>query len=548
MRERKRDALSAYLLTQPMPVDAPSGKWENTNDLYAYYLLDVEMSACQLTSRLVQGSGSVQLFVQRCFMGLEPDVTVNADGATGDSAWRWWKWMRKYRVWEANRKVFLWPENWIEPELKKDRSQFFKDLENDLLQNEVNQYTVETAFSTYLEKLEGVAQLEIAGFYQEDDGDNTIVHVFGRTKGAEPHLYHYRRYDYRQWTPWEKVELDIQGDYLIPAVVNKRLFLFWPVFTEVPDEVENSKRVPIPKSTDTDAPLKKTSKKLRLQMAVSDYRQGKWTPKRVSKDFAESQPYYVDIVRTHYSFFVIDRSDVDGRFGIKYEGYSSAATESTSVDAGLFGAFEIAGCKGVPELTNLPGYFKHAIRPEISSTGELTNFLRWVELGPYPRRPDYPESDFTLQNNFAGTESLRFTPVLVQTPWIFKMTPPWHLSYLDKLLLDGLVGLGRDNNDSFYVSTGTWLPFFYNDKKRTFFVLPSLWLPSRKDGIADFGGSTRYYYPDIKKGFRQLEDFFEGQVQTWLDGIDLSTLTSDQRQKFEQFIWQAFPEEAPPPT
>ena len=238
LRERKRDALAAYLLTQPMPADAPSGKWENTNDLYAYYLLDVEMCSCQLTSRLVQASGSVQLFVQRCFMGLEPQVAVSADGDDGDSAWRWWKWMRKYRVWEANRKVFLWPENWIEPELKKDRSPFFKDLENELLQNEINQYTVETAFANYLEKLDGVAQLEIAGFYQEDDGDDAIVHVFGRTAGAEPHLYYYRRYDYRQWTPWEKVDLDIQGDYLIPAVVNQRLFLFWPVFTEVPDEAE----------------------------------------------------------------------------------------------------------------------------------------------------------------------------------------------------------------------------------------------------------------------------------------------------------------------
>ena len=44
LRERKRDALAAYLLTHPLPdpkpADAPSGKWENTNDLYAYYLLD----------------------------------------------------------------------------------------------------------------------------------------------------------------------------------------------------------------------------------------------------------------------------------------------------------------------------------------------------------------------------------------------------------------------------------------------------------------------------------------------------------------------------
>ena len=155
LRERKRDALAAYLLAQPEPDAAPTGKWENTNDLYAYYLLDVEMGACQLTSRLVQASGSVQLFVQRCFMGIEPDVKVQADGAEGDSAWRWWTTMRKYRLEEANWKVFLWPENWIEPQLKKDRSSFFKDLENELLQNEVNQETVETAFANYLTSCKG---------------------------------------------------------------------------------------------------------------------------------------------------------------------------------------------------------------------------------------------------------------------------------------------------------------------------------------------------------------------------------------------------------
>ncbi len=329
LRERKRDALAAYLLlTQPKkPADAPSRKWENTTDLYAYYLLDIEMASCQLTSRLVQASGSVQLFVQRCFMGLEPDVVVQADGANGDSAWRWWKWMRKYQVWVANRKVFLWPENWIEPELKKDRSPFFKDMENELLQNEVNQYTVEAAFSNYLEKLDGVAQLEIAGFYQEDDGDNAIVHVFGRTAGAEPHLYYYRRYDYRQWTPWEKVELDIQGDYLIPAVVNKRLFLFWPIFTEVSDEGGNRRMtVPIPgqKRFTPD----QTQKKLRLQMAVSDYRQGRWTPKKVSKDFIESESYTAEIVRQNYQFVFIGRGD--GHVGIQYDGYSVGSTAAAS--------------------------------------------------------------------------------------------------------------------------------------------------------------------------------------------------------------------------
>ncbi len=96
LRERKRDALVAFLLTQPRPADAPTAEWETPDNVYAYYLLDVQMGACMLTSRLVQAAGSVQLFVQRCHMGLEPAVTVQADGPDGDSAWQWWTWMRKY--------------------------------------------------------------------------------------------------------------------------------------------------------------------------------------------------------------------------------------------------------------------------------------------------------------------------------------------------------------------------------------------------------------------------------------------------------------------
>jgi len=51
-----------------------------------------------------------------------------------------WQWRKRYRVWEANRKVFLYPENWVEPELRSrvaafgalaaelDRSLFHVDL------------------------------------------------------------------------------------------------------------------------------------------------------------------------------------------------------------------------------------------------------------------------------------------------------------------------------------------------------------------------------------------------------------------------------------
>src|SRR5262249_20766406 len=144
------------------------------------------------------------------------------------------------------------------------------------------------------------------------------------------------------------------------------------------------------------ASVQKAVKKLKLQMAVSEYRQGKWTPEKVSKDFAESAPYNVEIVRKHYRFFPIDRSEVDGRFGIKYEGYSLGSDFDRNAE--LCGELEMSRCSGGPETTDFLGYFEHAILPERNSTGDDTAFLKWVEL--VSRRAVPPKNDFTLENVF----------------------------------------------------------------------------------------------------------------------------------------------------
>jgi hypothetical protein len=259
---------AGYLATHP---DAGKKQtWKDANGLYAHFLIDVEMTSCQMTSRIKQANSSVQLFVQRCLMNLEPDVAANAGE---DDAWRQWKWMKNYRVWEANRKVFLYPENWIEPELRDNKSPFFKDLENELLQNELTLDTAETAFINYLEKLDEVARLEIMGMYHEEEGNRSIFHVFGRTY-ATPHVYYYRKWvDSAQWTAWEKVDVDIQGDHLIPVVWNRRLYLFWPIFTE-----KQEKKTGRNASQD----LSEGRKYWELQIAWSEYKNGKWLSKKLS--------------------------------------------------------------------------------------------------------------------------------------------------------------------------------------------------------------------------------------------------------------------------
>src|SRR2546423_5094858 len=119
------------------------------------------MEPCTKTSRIRQALSSVQLFIQRCLLNLEPRVAASSIDA------KRWSWMQRYRIWEANRKVFLMPENWLEPELRDDKSPLYKKLEGELLAADITDEAAATALGHYLEGLTEVAKLEVDGMFVE---------------------------------------------------------------------------------------------------------------------------------------------------------------------------------------------------------------------------------------------------------------------------------------------------------------------------------------------------------------------------------------------
>src|SRR5262249_34395820 len=153
---------------------------------YEYFLIDVEMGSCMQTSRIVQAAAAVQLFVQRCLMNLETGISPGAVDVVV------WDWMMNYRVWQANREVLLYPENWIDPTLRDDRTPLFRDLQTQLQQGPVTADTASEAMLDYLEKLDQVARLEICAVYYHNDSNSQslpdgtpdatqdVLHVFGR--------------------------------------------------------------------------------------------------------------------------------------------------------------------------------------------------------------------------------------------------------------------------------------------------------------------------------------------------------------------------------
>ncbi|WP_109302587.1 neuraminidase-like domain-containing protein [Aquimarina sp. AU474] len=299
IRNHQEDALIAYLLQQP---DLIQWGVTDADGLFEYFLIDVQMDACMETSRIKQALSSVQLFVQRCFLGLEE---VHS-GITPDILDRErWKWMQRYRVWEANRKVFLYPENWIESNLRDDKTPFFKELESELLQNDITKENTEYVLKSYLYKVDEVANMEIVGLYIEGTKnvsdiwtEGSKLHVFARTRNA-PYFYYYRylTLDQMNWCPWEKMEVDIpsydvvnsnneianNGCYLIPIAWQDRLLVFFPQFMKKVKPANDGSQT-ITDMANTSVANNKPKEYWEIKMGMSEYRNGKWTSKQLSKD------------------------------------------------------------------------------------------------------------------------------------------------------------------------------------------------------------------------------------------------------------------------
>lgn len=232
LRRRKRDALVAYLIN--------ALGLGNSNQLFEYFLVDPGMEPVVQTSRLRLAISSVQTFIQRCLFDLEsgnashPELNIAPRVIKAD----WWEWMKRYRVWEANRKIFLFPENWMEPELRLDKTDLFQNLEGALLQGDVTQDLAEAAFLDYLKGLDLRARLDVVASYLDQDPthlDVSTLYVLGRTYGV-PHKYFFRTYSNGTWSGWEVVTPDIEGNHMVLVVWRGRLNLFWVTFSITSDQ------------------------------------------------------------------------------------------------------------------------------------------------------------------------------------------------------------------------------------------------------------------------------------------------------------------------
>lgn len=311
LRQNRRDAVLAYLLSNPVSnVFGNFNVFPDESHAYGNFLIDLEMMACQPTTRIIQAYCSIQLFVQRCLMNLEA-IQVNTDM---DDGWLQWSWMGTFESWYQARYMLLYPENYIIPQTLPNQSSFFADMQNDLTQGPVTVDIVEAAFGNYLQGLDGIARLEVKGMWFDEP--TQVLHVFASTYGGDPATYYYRTQDQNKiWSPWELVTVDIASDTVIPVVQNGRVYLYWPMFTQTTDDDKKTQTQNANIAGGGSAAMSSPppAKYWQIQMAFSEYQNGQWTGKKVSRDYLASPIILTDIATlniypntTDFVFFPLD--------------------------------------------------------------------------------------------------------------------------------------------------------------------------------------------------------------------------------------------------
>lgn len=236
LAEMRRDALAAAALA--------SKGLRDLDALYEHLLIDVETRGVVETSLVASGISAAQLYLERCRLGLEPDASFTP--ANREAFERLWPWMKSYRTWEANRQVFLYPENYVLPDARRGATAEFRGLQEALRQTDLSDSAVQQAFRDYVDDFAEVAALRTTGCYVYDDGPKDAASqlplkrtavLIGVTRSRP--WRHYHRFvtfsldaqtgDYTRpvWQPWQLIDIQIKAREAVPVFAFGRIFLLW---------------------------------------------------------------------------------------------------------------------------------------------------------------------------------------------------------------------------------------------------------------------------------------------------------------------------------
>jgi len=242
LNQAHRDAMLGFYLAHC--VSAPlKAALRTPNDLYDYWLLDVQVSQAVPSSPVASAITSLQHYINRIHGGLEPGYETQ--GPSADESQAWHDSLRTYPLWRATQQLRYQPHNFLDPALREDKSASFEQLEADLNQHRLQPATVHNAVQGYLSRFEAIATLHTLNGYIDGDVrqlDTSTYYFVG--KSASDNLYYWRSLDLSKrssarpdtpaplaWTDWKPINLafcaDTPAHSIRPVRFNNRLFIVW---------------------------------------------------------------------------------------------------------------------------------------------------------------------------------------------------------------------------------------------------------------------------------------------------------------------------------
>ena len=245
--EQVSTALSAWYLANKPDILPETLPWENREDLFSYLLIDNQVSAKVMTSRIAEAITSIQLYVDRCLHGLEE--STNRHYLVGNPFFQGWDSINKrYSQWASVQQLDYYPENYVDPTLRSQQSFLQRQLAQDLNSgNGMGGDSADVAFRHYLTGLETLAKMRIiSGYHDGKTLDDGYTYFIGIAPNS-PQDYYWRRlnqseqsqeqkgkdsnpYFAHSWSGWEKITVPIGKLYRdeIRLVSTKgRLYLAW---------------------------------------------------------------------------------------------------------------------------------------------------------------------------------------------------------------------------------------------------------------------------------------------------------------------------------
>ncbi|MGV8004205.1 neuraminidase-like domain-containing protein [Photorhabdus temperata subsp. temperata] len=288
--EAQRDALVDYFIGQVVahsPAMEPlRDDIKNVDDVYDYLLLDVMVSAKVNTSRVAMATNTLQQYINRISLNIEKGLFM-----TVEESENWQEFANRYNYWSADRMLRTYPESYLEPMLRLNKTEFFFQLESSLNQGKITQESVQQAVLGYLNNFEDVSNLEVIASY-EDGVDITRDKFFfiGRTR-TQPYQYYWRSLNLsirhpdtdalspNAWSEWRFIDLPLGGvksATIRPIFLNNRLYIAWAESEEVTPTTTN-----IRLHADTEEAPKTYNTQLKIAYAKYD---GTWSAPSILRE------------------------------------------------------------------------------------------------------------------------------------------------------------------------------------------------------------------------------------------------------------------------